>query len=112
MVWYQHRCRRRQTGRGGNSSGHTPSSRPNLRQIIDTIPAFAWSARPDGSVDFMNKHYLEYKGTTLTEQISNHWASVHPDDRAAHESAWRKALATGTAQEAEVRHRRHDGVYR
>jgi hypothetical protein len=27
---------------------------PDLRQIIDTIPAFVWGARPDGSIEFLN----------------------------------------------------------
>ena len=30
------------------------SSEDRLRLVIDTIPAYAWSARPDGSVDFIN----------------------------------------------------------
>jgi PAS domain-containing protein len=33
---------------------------PNL--IINTIPALAWLARPDGSADFFNQHYLDYMG--------------------------------------------------
>jgi PAS domain-containing protein len=33
---------------------------PNL--IINTIPALAWLARPDGSADFFNQHYLDYVG--------------------------------------------------
>src|SRR6202162_5972275 len=33
-------------------------SEDRLRLVIDTIPAYAWSARPDGSVDFINQRFL------------------------------------------------------
>ena len=32
-------------------------SERNLNLIINTIPALAWSARPDGSADFFNQHF-------------------------------------------------------
>src|SRR5262249_52803007 len=34
------------------------ASERNLKLIIDTIPAVAWSARTDGSADFFSQHYL------------------------------------------------------
>jgi len=33
-----------------------------LRDVIETIPTFAWTALPDGSVDFVNRHWQEYAG--------------------------------------------------
>lgn len=39
------------------------ASARNLNLIINTIPALAWSARPDGSADFFNQHYLDYNGS-------------------------------------------------
>ena len=33
-----------------------------LELIIDAMPALVWSARPDGSADFFNRHYLEFIG--------------------------------------------------
>ena len=38
------------------------ASQRNLQLIIDTIPALAWSARADGSVEFFNRHYLDFIG--------------------------------------------------
>src|SRR6267378_2496021 len=35
------------------------SSEDRLRLVIDTIPAHVWSTRPDGSVDFINRRWLE-----------------------------------------------------
>jgi hypothetical protein len=43
-----------------------------LRDVIDTIPASAWSAGPDGSVEFINERWLEYAGFS-TEKA---WAGV------------------------------------
>ena len=33
--------------------------------IINTIPALAWSAHPDGSAEFFNQQYLAYVGLPL-----------------------------------------------
>ncbi len=53
----------------------------DLRLIIDTIPAVAWSARPDGAADFLNQTYLDYTGFTADEGMDWGWtAAVHPDD--------------------------------
>jgi len=89
------------------------SSEDRLRLVIDTIPAYAWSARPDGSVDFINKRVLEYTGRSMEEILSWNWGSVvHPDDLARYVDDWRAALATGQSMESEVRLGRADGNYR
>src|SRR6267154_6796458 len=43
------------------------SSEDRLRLVIDTIPAHAWSARPDGSVDFINQRFLEFTGRSMED---------------------------------------------
>jgi len=51
--------------------------------LSDTIPAYAWSARPDGSVDFVNQRVLEFTGRSKEEVPGWDWGSVvHPDDLA------------------------------
>jgi PAS domain-containing protein len=51
-----------------------------LRAFIDGIPAFAWSARPDGILEFVNQGLQEYNGLS-PEQIYGDWKSVlHRDD--------------------------------
>src|SRR5580693_10508092 len=42
--------------------GEIKNSENKLRTIIDTIPALAWSARPDGSAEFFNRRWLDYAG--------------------------------------------------
>ena len=52
------------------------ASEGNLQLIIDTIPALAWSARPDGSAEFFNQHYLDYVG--LSAEQASGWAGRLP----------------------------------
>ena len=89
------------------------ASERNLQLTIDTIPALAWSARPDGSADFFNRHYLEFVGLS-TEQASG-WgwaAAVHPEDLASLAATWEEIRASAASGEAEARLRRSDGEYR
>jgi PAS domain S-box-containing protein len=89
------------------------SSEDRLRLVIDTIPAHVWSARPDGSVDFINQRFLESTGLSIEDLLGWGWGSVvHPDDLARFLGKWRVALATGEPMESEVRVRRADGDYR
>ena len=36
-----------------------------LRDVVETIPAIAWTALPDGWVDFSNHHWEEYTGLSI-----------------------------------------------
>src|SRR5882762_9812295 len=88
-------------------------SEDRLRLVIDTIPAHVWSTRADGSVDFVNRRWLETTGLTMEHALGSDWASVvHPDDLARYADKWRSALAAGEPTESEVRLRRPDGNYR
>jgi PAS domain S-box-containing protein len=89
------------------------SSEDRLRLVIDTIPAHAWSARPDGSVDFINQRFLEFTGRSMEDIMGWGWGSlVHPDDLASYVGDWQAAVATGKPMESEARVRRKDGEYR
>jgi PAS domain S-box-containing protein len=89
------------------------SSEDRLRLVIDTIPAYAWSARPDGSVDFINQRFLEFTGRSMEDILGRGWESlVHPDDLASYVGEWQAAVATGKPMESEARVRRADRDYR
>jgi PAS domain S-box-containing protein len=90
------------------------SSEDRLRLVIDTIPTFAWTALPDGSEDFVNRHWHEYSGLSAKESVGSGWeAAVHPTDLKQHLEKWRASLASGEPFENEVRYRRAaDGQYR
>jgi PAS domain S-box-containing protein len=85
-----------------------------LRDVIETIPTFAWTALPDGSEDFVNRHWHEYSGLSAKESLGSGWeAAVHPADVKRHLEKWRASLASGEPFENEVRYRRAaDGQYR
>ena len=89
------------------------ASERNLKLIIDTIPALAWSARPDGTAEFFNQHYLDYMGLSAEQAQGWGWtAAVHPDDLSGLAATWQAIMASGMPGEAEARLRRHDGEYR
>jgi len=84
-----------------------------LRDVIETMPTFAWSALPDGSEDFVNRHWHEYSGLSAEQSTGSGWqAAVHPADLKLHLEKWRTSLATGEPFLNEVRYRRTDGQYR
>jgi PAS domain S-box-containing protein len=89
------------------------ASEINLKQIIDTIPTAAWSARPDGYCDFVNQRWLDYAGIAAAQARGWGWeAAICPDDLPGLVEYWRTCLATGTPVNTEARMRRYDGVYR
>ena len=89
------------------------NSEDRLRTIIDTIPALAWSARPDGSAEFFNRRWLDYAGLSAEEASDWGWTvALHREDRARLTDYWRRLLASGEAGEIEARLRRFDGGFR
>lgn len=88
-------------------------SQRDLKLTIDTIPALAWSAAPDGSADFFNQHYLDHVGLSAEQMQGAGWTTaVHPDDLPHILEAWAAMMSSGRGAEIEGRLRRFDGVYR
>jgi PAS domain S-box-containing protein len=84
-----------------------------LRITIDTMPTLAWFARPDGSVEFLNRRWLEYTGLSLEQARDWGWVTaIHPEDAKSTVEAWRKIVASGEPGEREARLRRSDGEHR
>ena len=85
----------------------------NLKLIIDTIPALAWSGRPDGTAEFFNQHYLDFIGLSAEDASGWGWtAAVHPEDLESLAATWQHIMASEAPGEAEARLRRYDGDYR
>ncbi len=85
----------------------------SLRRVIDTIPALAWCARPDGSMEFLNKQWHDYTGLSPAETMGwGYQAAFHPEDRKNGMERCRKLFSQNGPAESEIRLRRHDGVYR
>jgi formate hydrogenlyase transcriptional activator len=84
-----------------------------LQALIDQSPAILWRARPDGSIDFLNRRFYDYTGQSSKEADGWDWqVIIHPEDLAQARKLWREVLASGQPGEMEVRMRRFDGVYR
>jgi PAS domain S-box-containing protein len=88
-------------------------SERELRDVIETIPAVAWSALADGSNAFVNSRWTEFTGLSAEQTARSGWhAAIHPDDVQRHIDRWRMCVVTGEPLEIEVRMRRADGQYR
>jgi PAS domain S-box-containing protein len=85
-----------------------------LRDVIETMPTFAWTALPNGSVDFVNRHWQQYTGLSTERTAGSGWQeAAHPEDLERNVEKWRASLASGEPFEDEVRYRRAaDGQYR
>jgi len=88
-------------------------SEQELREVLERMPAIAFSARPDGFNEYQSQKWLEYSGLRLETSKGHGWqAAVHPDDLESHVSKWAAARASGRPFEDEVRHRSASGEYR
>ncbi len=84
-----------------------------LRTILETIPAFVWTARSDGALDFIAGRLFAETGLRKSETLLWEWANVlHPEDRERVVKDWLDALAAGRAPDQEMRVRGADGTYR
>ena len=89
------------------------ASEAQFRALAQAMPNHAWTARPDGSLDWFNQQVFTYSGLDFDALAGDGWASiVHPDDIGRAAVVWRRTLATGDPYEVEFRIRRADGAYR
>jgi formate hydrogenlyase transcriptional activator len=89
------------------------NSESSLRRVIDTIPALAWCARADGTMEFLNRQWHEYTGLSPAETIGwGYQAAFHPDDRLNGIENCQRLFSGNAPAESEIRLRRHDGIYR
>src|SRR5216683_3130597 len=88
-------------------------SEQRLQKVIDAIPTMAWTALPDGSIDFVSRSWLEYTGSSREDGLGRGWRTVaHPEDLDLTAEKWQAALAAGEPYECEVRTRTASGSYR
>jgi PAS domain-containing protein len=84
--------------------------------LLQHLPVSAWTLKPDGTPNFVNRVWLEFSGQTL-EHVRSHpeaWMSaVHPEDRESALRAFRDGVRLGKDFAFETRSlRARDGVYR
>jgi len=84
-----------------------------FRDAVETIPAMAWIAGPDGAVQFRNRRWVEYTGLSqLGKAEEAGTIAVHPEDRDRIARRLGASFASGEPFEEEMRIRRTDGEYR
>src|SRR5258708_15506715 len=87
-------------------------SERELRDVVNTVPAYVWSTSPEGHVDFVNDRWLQFTGLSSDEAFGWKWKAVlHPEDRTRVVTDWHTAVKNGQAMESEARVRRADGEY-
>jgi PAS domain S-box-containing protein len=88
------------------------ASESRFRFMTEAIPVQIWTARPDGTLDYVSRRVEEFLGRPAAGILGAAWqAMVHPADLPLAVERWTSALATGTEYEVELRLRRHDGEY-
>ena len=88
-------------------------SEMQFRALAQAIPNHAWTATPDGRLDWFNQQVSTYSGLDREALAGQAWARiVHPGDLGRMAARWRQALAAGTTFKVEVRLGRADGSYR
>ena len=84
--------------------------------LLQTLPVSAWTLKPDGTPDFVNRVWLEYSGQSLdfVRSRPDAWmAAVHPEDRETASRSFWEGVRSGQGFAMETRSRRaRDGTYR
>ncbi len=84
--------------------------------LLQHLPVSAWTLRPDGTPDYVNRVWLEFSGQTLDFVRSSPEAwmtAVHPDDRETASRAFGDGVRSGRGFAVETRSlRAKDGTYR
>ena len=88
-------------------------SERSLRLMADAMPQLAWMARPDGHIDWYNRRWYDYTGTTPAQMEGWGWQSVHdPAGLPVVLARWRACIASGEPFEMTFPLRGADGRFR
>lgn len=83
------------------------------RSLADAIPHIVFSAKPDGTLEYLNRGWYEYTGISFAQAASTWTSALYPDDVPVFKERLAAILERGEPLETEVRIRRgKDGAYR
>ncbi len=84
-----------------------------FRIMADGCPAMIWTTNAEGGVQFINRAYREFAGTTFDGVQRDKWQlTLHPDDAGEFVEGFLCAVRSRTPFKAEARLRRADGQWR
>lgn len=90
----------------------TEASERQFRELVENLPELAWTARPDGFIDYYNRRWYEYTGTTLDEMQGWGWRTLHdPTHVDVVVERWQHSIDTGEPFEMEFPLRGADGTF-
>ena len=96
-----------------NEERFQKESEQRFRDVSDTAPVMIWVAAPDKSCTYVNKPWIDFKGSTLEKELGNGWLEgIHPDDVENCREAFSSSVDARRRFETEYRLLRHDGEYR
>ncbi len=80
--------------------------------MLEGFPHLAWRANVKGECDWFNRAWLTFTGRTLEQEANGGWVeALHPDDREACLTAYRRAFEARESFVLEYRLRAADGSY-
>lgn len=89
------------------------ASEASYRFLAEAIPVQIWTARPDGSLDYVTRRVGEYFGLPPAQILADGWKDiVHSEDLPSVAERWMHSLRTGVPYEVEFRLRGADGTFR
>ena len=81
--------------------------------ILESLPQMAWTASPEGKVNFYTNGWFSYTNQPEQEALHDGWTSViHPMDLKSTTTRWMESIRTQKVYQQAVRIRRFDGEYR
>jgi PAS domain S-box-containing protein len=88
-------------------------SEARLRNLVDSIPQLAWMAGPTGEIQWYNRPWYDFTGSTPAEMADEGWKRFHhPDHLERVEAHFREAIGAGRPWEDTFPLRGRDGRYR
>ena len=96
-----------------HTQGVLQESEVRFKVLADTAPVLVWTSGVDARCDYFNRHWLEFTGRTLEQELGNGWSeSVHPNDVQHCMDTYLGSFKARREFKTEYRLRRADGEYR
>ena len=85
-----------------------------IRIILESLPQMAWTAYPNGIVNYFSENWYEFTGLSPEETLENGWDTIwHKDYTEKARKTWADSIKTGIPYEIEnMAKRASDGTYR
>ena len=92
---------------------HAETKDRQFQNMADSVPAMIWISGTDSVPTYFNKHWLDFTGRTLEQELGNGWGEgVHSDDRQRSVDTYLSSFHARQPYKMEYRLRRADGKFR